>query len=544
MAEVNSWSVDDVCDFLKKLEFSENVVKSFKDNAIGGKDLLALTEDEMKNDLSLSNLQVKKLKRELEAAQSNTQGVAAGSAPAGPSWGSTEHAAVASAPAVPLVPYAAPPVAYPMSATAAPAPAPVPVPTAYPIPGAVPVGYPIPGAASAPYSHLAPAAVMAPAAASPIAVAPLVTGKKSEISLEDAKNYWKLKQDISRLEAANLASKIKDTDAKIKNTGEAIKKEKETLAKVKKAFEKAEEEKTKREEGGWYLGKNLRNNVLVGNSTDEKLKDEAEKKFDEAEEKVKNQEAKLNGLNAEYKKLNSEHDKMVEEFNTLKRYKNDLDILMNRLFLGERAAGNDDKSNTIQREIDAMRPAFEENKRKKQTYTEAETELSHGAKAIDAAERMLQDASRRADMDMRMAPGPTNGPRGRRNDMDKRQDVDQAEHLYNAALMHISRAKQAVPEIPPITAATIQQAGKFGDVRFDNMVGDAMARKKIQGSLASVTQAMVSVNQALAWLKQKIHTDIDPEYYRLTGMIESKEKELNVYRHVLMDQAVTAHKLK
>lgn len=56
-AKVSEWSVDQVGDFLQGLQLG-GLAPAFKENAVDGKDLLNLTDDDYIRDLKLTNLQV------------------------------------------------------------------------------------------------------------------------------------------------------------------------------------------------------------------------------------------------------------------------------------------------------------------------------------------------------------------------------------------------------------------------------------------------------------------------------------------------------
>jgi len=51
--EIKNWSVDEVCSWVSSLSLSKEVVDNFKDGGIDGKTLLALTPQEIKEDLGV-----------------------------------------------------------------------------------------------------------------------------------------------------------------------------------------------------------------------------------------------------------------------------------------------------------------------------------------------------------------------------------------------------------------------------------------------------------------------------------------------------------
>lgn len=62
---VHDWSVNDVAAFLGGLEL-DSLVPEFKKNAVNGKDLLELEENEMVDDLKCTHFQIKKIRRALD----------------------------------------------------------------------------------------------------------------------------------------------------------------------------------------------------------------------------------------------------------------------------------------------------------------------------------------------------------------------------------------------------------------------------------------------------------------------------------------------
>lgn len=63
-----SWSVDQVASFLEDLELAP-LVKGFRENAVNGCDLLSLSDEELKGVLGCTALQVKKIRKNLAAAE-------------------------------------------------------------------------------------------------------------------------------------------------------------------------------------------------------------------------------------------------------------------------------------------------------------------------------------------------------------------------------------------------------------------------------------------------------------------------------------------
>lgn len=58
---INTWSVDDVCDFLQNLELG-HLQPKFKENAVSGSDLSSgLTEEDFINELGVTKLQYRKI---------------------------------------------------------------------------------------------------------------------------------------------------------------------------------------------------------------------------------------------------------------------------------------------------------------------------------------------------------------------------------------------------------------------------------------------------------------------------------------------------
>ena len=67
---LKQYSVSDVCLFIEQLELDS---KMFKENSIGGEDLLELTDEDMKTELGLKLLQVRKLRRHINSKLTEEQ---------------------------------------------------------------------------------------------------------------------------------------------------------------------------------------------------------------------------------------------------------------------------------------------------------------------------------------------------------------------------------------------------------------------------------------------------------------------------------------
>ena len=63
------WSVEQVAVFLQKISFAEAAVIA-QDNQVDGKTLLDLTDTELKTDLALRPLQIKRLRKEIQTLES------------------------------------------------------------------------------------------------------------------------------------------------------------------------------------------------------------------------------------------------------------------------------------------------------------------------------------------------------------------------------------------------------------------------------------------------------------------------------------------
>lgn len=57
---VNTWGVDDVCDFLSNLELG-HLQPKFKENAVSGSDLTSLSEEDFHSELGVTKLQYRKI---------------------------------------------------------------------------------------------------------------------------------------------------------------------------------------------------------------------------------------------------------------------------------------------------------------------------------------------------------------------------------------------------------------------------------------------------------------------------------------------------
>mmetsp|Transcript_1460 Transcript_1460/g.2272 ORF Transcript_1460/g.2272 Transcript_1460/m.2272 type:complete len:236 (+) Transcript_1460:204-911(+) len=184
MGVTDSWSVDEVCDFLNRLQLG-HLSPAFKENAIAGEDLAGLTDDDLQNELGCKPLQVKKIRRELASANNSS----ATPAQVPPAQAPPTSAPPASAPPAQVPSGAAPPQYY------YPPPQAQPPPAGYPPAGYPPAGYP-------PNSYAPSGAPQTAAPASaPMAGSP--TGAKP-VSPADLREYQQLNQTIRKLKSEGV----------------------------------------------------------------------------------------------------------------------------------------------------------------------------------------------------------------------------------------------------------------------------------------------------------------------------------------------------
>lgn len=62
----NTWSVDDVCEYLQQLELG-HLQPKFRENAVSGSDLTSLSEDDFHTELGVTKLQYRKIKTGLDS---------------------------------------------------------------------------------------------------------------------------------------------------------------------------------------------------------------------------------------------------------------------------------------------------------------------------------------------------------------------------------------------------------------------------------------------------------------------------------------------
>lgn len=107
--------------------------------------------------------------------------------------------------------------------------------------------------------------------------------------------------------------------------------------------------------------------------------------------------------------------------------------------------------------------------------------------------------------------------RGAGHAMDRRNDfghnmiemgtVNKANAMVKEAAVNISHAKQAVPQLPFIQPARVQQAmsGVMLNVFFQGVMGDIMQQNKIKRAQAEVQEMHNEVVQALDWCNNNLN---------------------------------------
>ena len=189
-------------------------------------------------------------------------------------------------------------------------------------------------------------------------------------------------------------------------------------------------------------------------------------------------------------------------------------------------------------DVNSMAPQLQEVKQQKTTYDQALAHLQNATKLVHQSQELLQKAQGRATADVFLAPGPSNGPLGMANDIQKRQNIQRAEMMYMQALQSLGNAKMVVPDIPNISEATIKQPRPFGDMFFDNIVSDMIVRKQIMKANEQMKQTLNDVMAATKWLNDRVSTDINPRYNRIVGEHKAKKDQLYLHRVQLFETAV------
>ena len=172
---LEQWTVDQVCDGLARLGL-DSLVPNFRDNAVSGQDLIALTDEDYEVSLKCTRLQVRKIRRAVEKImggavapedQTSTAADDLTTAPSAPAYVPDDAPAAAAAPpaaaepppagtAAAEEPYGIPPPLDSQPAGMAP-----PYAAAPPMPyGGPPAGYP--GQVPAPYGQAPPPCGQAP----------------------------------------------------------------------------------------------------------------------------------------------------------------------------------------------------------------------------------------------------------------------------------------------------------------------------------------------------------------------------------------------
>ena len=65
-AKPAAWTVDETVAFFQRLSFADAAIMVLQ-NGVDGKTMLDLTDDDLKKELGLQNLQVKRVRKEIEA---------------------------------------------------------------------------------------------------------------------------------------------------------------------------------------------------------------------------------------------------------------------------------------------------------------------------------------------------------------------------------------------------------------------------------------------------------------------------------------------
>ncbi|KAA8498327.1 hypothetical protein FVE85_5912 [Porphyridium purpureum] len=543
---MDKWSVDEVSALLRSLEFSEQVVDAFKTNSVQGSDLKGLSEDDCKNELKMTNLQYKKLRRAIEEQEAKA-GDGAGPSPAaspaaspGSTWGSAVTAQATVMPqgyssgsstdaGYPVVPERVP---QPYGMTSIPAAAAM---NPY-APAAAPYSQPPPQ-----YNQPPPACAPVPGQPGPhghpaYGVQPVPYGqfpqqRVSQIRREDAAEYKQLAVTITQLEKQNIGVELEKAraaigkcEASLKAAMPKVQQQQQRVAKEKKDVDKIEADK-------WYPGKKI-----LGTAHHEKKGEKERKEYEDALAALRKEEATVAAIKAEMEKANINAHRLQTLKGELDTSREKYERLFNRVFDGHSPAC-DTRELELKQQLSSIKPQTMEIKQMKSTYDQAQAHIKRGQKLIAESQALLQQAQGRATADILLAPGPTNGPLGMANDIQKNRLLQRADMLHMNAQQSFGQAKMLLPEMPGITEASIKMPRPFGDMIFDNIISDLIVRKKIVQSNEQMKKLLGEATVALQWCDGVISREIDPKFHRLTQEHADLNRQLDTHRVQLFNTA-------
>ncbi|KAJ8902887.1 hypothetical protein NDN08_006207 [Rhodosorus marinus] len=537
MAVTDAWSVDDVCDFLDKLQLG-HLSPAFKENAIGGKDLAELTDDDLQSELGCKPLQIKKIRRELDSANNASATPAqappaqappsqAPPAQAPPSQAPPAQAPPAQAPPAQAPPAQAPPGAAPPQYYYAP-PQAQPPPAGYPPAGYPPAGYPPAGYPPNPYAAPGGAPATAAPASAPTAGGP--TGSKP-ISPGDLQEYKKLNATIRKLRSEGVEEKLgreQSTLRTVKTSRDATQKELEQSKRKKLELER---ELTKLE------GKKR----LMAKMTASK-KDRTEHDLDALNVKIPELEEKYTKLCSKYNTQSLIVEDLETRVTELKRAVQSAEAVLDRVFKGPNAAGTEE-TKRLEYSMLELRPRIAEMKTKEHTYKEANTLVGGAHQCFVQAQQAMHQAYKNSGMDIMgnfFTPGPGfQGPFDAAADIMKRQNVKKSSALVKQAGENLEKARMILPEMPAVNTDVIKKMpGMLMDLLLDNMISDIRARRKITQSMQLLAKSEKECQACKQWTEQKLSSECQVPIAALEMELNTAKAQLESQRNAIMDEGL------
>lgn len=469
MSSVNvaTWDVDAVTSWLAELKL-DAVLPAFKANAVDGADLLNLSEQELKEELGCTTLQVRKIKGGLAKL--------AGEGPSAP------------APARPSNPEAA------TSATKGPLATPVleasqtkypplnPPPTSQGVALGVPMTSPGGEQCTPPTPlHEAPSP---PAPAIPPA---------------DRTRYQELSSRIQRLEALRPSAMLAQAQHSAQGAGSAVQAATKALPALEKALAAAQEE-LKEKETSWYPGKKL-----LGEKKHQEKLAEHQKAVDEAQKKCDMQRLRLEEAQAalaEARNVAAAWQGKVSELDATKRER---EQLVAGIFSSDDWAAQGPLVSLKAAEAE-LRGQEAKAQQTASIYGRAQGLMQGAAQKIEGALQALGRTQMSGMMQMGMGVGrPLRGRHGPMNlmmDMGQMMSVRQANEMVQSAARDITAARGVLPTMPSIDEALLKSAtmGIFQNVLFGGVMSDMMQIAMVKRSTEEVKRMMGQVKQVLGWI--------------------------------------------
>nr|ARQ20724.1 lipid body protein [Lobosphaera incisa] len=344
--------------------------------------------------------------------------------------------------------------------------------------------------------------------------------KQSQFKKSDLEEYRNLSQRIDQLQRERVEEATAPQELRLRQLQQILGATQQQLATCQTEAAGEAEKHKDIDDGAWYPGKLIR-----GKGHHKEKQERLSRAAAEADAKVQKVTAQLQRVQADIAAQSVTVQDLHAKVQELKQLQAAQAALIERLFAGATPA-SDAVEDQLEAQVKQLAQRQQEAERALAPYVVGGKEVNAAARQLDQAQQELARAFGMSGIDLandfiRPGIGP-GGLGGLAADIAKRRSMDNAQQLVATAVHHIRQARMALPMLPGITEACVDQLDRvFGDIVFDNIFSDMRARRDIMNAQSAVESMARDVHYTVRWAQEaiaKLQADVDAHRINRTGV--------------------------